>query len=320
MCNVRFYVVKVREVVRQGDICMRAGQILLTGMLTLVLIGPVAAEECDINDTTLQKPDLTALAPRRARVAERDGIRRLYFTTVVANLGKGPLIINAKTVDTAFGPVTQGTQVIRRSNGTTCEHPAGTFTFHQSHNHFHLNDFGSYQLRKDDPFTGPLVAEASKVSFCLTDIEPQRGFDGQRQVRANCGVQEGTQGISSGWADVYDDFYPEQYIDLDLGRTDGGVPAGQYFLVNVADPDNLLIEDHDDVESNSGVVSVNVPARIGGQPFPTATTAPPSISPTPKPTATSRPVITRPPRPTRAPRQARPTIVRSPRPTRTPRP
>ncbi|MBI3786451.1 MAG: hypothetical protein HY270_23935, partial [Deltaproteobacteria bacterium] len=197
------------------------------------------------------------------------------------------------------------------TDGSTCTHVAGTFTFHPSHHHFHMDDFGAYLLRKDDPYTGPVVATASKISFCLTDVEPQRGFDGTRQVFADCGVQEGTQGISSGWADVYDDFYPEQYIELDADRTDGGVPGGQYYLVNVADPDNLLIEDDDSYADNAGIIAVDVPGLISQVPAatPTPTMAPPNVSPSP--TATTRPTISRPPRPT---------ISRGPRPTRVPRP
>ncbi|HVM97920.1 MAG TPA: lysyl oxidase family protein [Candidatus Acidoferrales bacterium] len=298
---------------------MRFGHILVAGLLALTLSHTVLAQECDPNDPTLVKPDLQALAPRRVRVVQRDGARTLYFSTVIANLGLGPFEVVGKTVDTATGPVTMGTQVISRSDGSTCTHPAGDFTYHPSHHHFHINDFAVYQLRQyvnDDPFAGPVVAESSKISFCLTDVEPQRGFPGVRQVFANCGVQEGVQGISSGWADVYDDFYPEQNIELDIGRTDGGVPAGTYYLVNTADPDNLFWEDDENLRDNSSWQVVSVPGLIAqATPPPTSTPAAPTSTP-----ANVTPTPTIAPPPTNTPRPPRPTIARAPRPTRAPRP
>ncbi len=300
----------------------------LFGCFWLASVGAVRstalAEPCDPNDPRLLRPDLQALPPLRARVVERQGVRRLYFTTKIANLGRGPLIVQGKTEQTPSGPVTRATQIVRRSDGTECTHDAGTFEFHKSHNHFHVNDFAEYQLRRDDPFTGPIVARAAKVSFCLIDIEPLRAPFPQRQVFANCGVQEGVQGISPGWADVYDDFYPEQFIELDLCRTDGGVPPGQYFLVNVANPNRILLEERDDLQSNAGVVSISVPARVGNLPprvpgscpdqptqppvaaTPTRSAAPPTNTPTLAPTRTPTPTIRRPARAPRPPRPTRP--------------
>jgi len=300
---------------------------VLRGWLTVVLgalplltgLRPGLAEPCNPNDPLLLKPDLKAMPPLRARVVERQGVRRLYFTTKIANLGQGPLIVQGKTEQTPQGPVTRATQILRRSDGTTCTHDAGTFEFHKSHNHFHVNDFAEYQLRKDDPYTGPIVASAAKVSFCLIDIEPLRVPFPQRQVFANCGAQEGTQGISPGWADVYDDFYPDQFIELDLCRSDGGVPPGQYYLVNVANPNRVLLEENDDLAANAGVVSITVPARIGNLPVsvpglcptppgnPATPTGPvPTRTPTIAPTVTPTPTLRRPERAPRPPRPPRP--------------
>lgn len=297
----------------------------------LLSSGPAFAQPCDPADPALVKPDLKAAEPLRARVVQRNGARRLYFTTKIENRGPGPLIVEGKTVSTPFGPVTEATQILWRQDGSTCRRPAGTFEFHASHNHFHLNDFAEYQLRRGNPLTGEVVARASKVSFCLLDIEPIRGMGGRRQVFGQCGTQEGIQGLSSGWADVYDDFYPEQLIELDSCRTDGGVPPGQYWLVNVADPDDVLLEDREDYASNAGWVSVNIPARVGNAPVPSGPNCG-STDPTPVPTAprppggptaippTAVPTVRVTPSPT--PRiVARPTRApRPPRPTRVPRP
>ena len=44
------------------------------------------------------------------------------------------------------------------------------------------------------------------------------------------------QGITAGWADIYDYYLPDQFIDV------LGVPDGAYILETLADPDGLLSE------------------------------------------------------------------------------
>ena len=87
-----------------------------------------------------------------------------------------------------------------------------------------------------------------KVSFCLADIEidswDEKG-DGARKYNApDClfpSSSDGTtdlfvQGITNGWADVYDWYLPDQYMEVT------GVADGTYLLETTADPDNLLRE------------------------------------------------------------------------------
>jgi hypothetical protein len=209
------------------------------------------------------KPNLVAQTPARVRVFQNAGARRITFTTMIANLGQGPLTLEGRTVQTSSGPVTEATQVLQRSDGTTCTHVAGYFVFHPSHHHWHINDMSSYELRKDDPYTGQTVARSTKVSFCLADIHIARGYHNPpRQVFPNCGQQEGTQGISVGWEDVYESYLPDQWIDLDLDPANP-VPAGQYYLVNVPDPDQLLLESDYNQMDKTGVISVGVPGPAG---------------------------------------------------------
>jgi len=276
---------------------MRRCTLFLMGVLSFALLPAAFADECNPTDTNLLKPRLQASAPTRVRVLQRNSDRKIIFTTTIANVGDGPLILTGQTVQTPSGPVTQATQEVWKKDGTTCTHVAGYFEFHPSHNHWHFNDFASYQLRRDDPFTGPLAASSSKVSFCLIDITQLRGFNGPRQVFADCTSQQSTQGISVGFADVYDSFLPDQWIDLDLDPNNP-VPAGAYFLVNIADPDNLILGTADDLPSRSGVVSVSVPPLVGNP-------APPPPPPGPTPTPG------RPPRPPRPPRPHSPHSVRS---------
>jgi len=260
--------------------------LLVIGLLILGATSRAMAAECDPNDPDLLPPNMVAQPPTKVRILQGYNDRRIIFTTTVGNFGKGPLILTGKTVQTPSGPVTQGTQTVWRKDGSTCDHVAGYFVYHPSHHHWHVNDFAAYELRKDDPFTGQLMAKSDKVSFCLIDITQMRGYHGDRQVFADCLNQEGVQGISVGFADVYDSFLPDQWIDVD-----NSVPPGDYYLVNVADPDNLLLETDDTPADKAGVVSVGVPKVIAS--------GPPAPTPGPRQHPTHPP---RPPRPTRTPR------------------
>jgi len=252
------------------------------GVLLLAGVARYAsAADCDPNDPTLLKPDLVAEQPTHVRVLQRYGHRVVIFSTTIGNVGQGPLVIQGKTVDDpnwqtddpgnpGGSSVTQATQIINRSDGTTCTHLAGFMVFHPTHHHWHFNDFADYVMRKDDPFTGEVVAEAQKISFCLIDVEQLRGFNTPITVASNCLLQEGIQGIDVGFADVYDSFLPGQLIDLDADPNNP-VPGGNYYLVNTANPRDVIIETDDNIEDNSGVVTVSVPAPRGGSSAPPAT-------------------------------------------------
>ena len=264
---------------------------MIIGLLVLGVISRAIAAECDPSDPDLLPPNLVAQPPTKVRVLQSYNNRRIIFTTTVGNVGTGPLILKGDTVQTPSGPVTQGTQTVWRKDGTTCEHIAGYFIYHPSHHHWHVNDFAAYELRKDDPFTGQLMAKSDKVSFCLIDITQLRGYNGQRQVEADCLNQEGVQGISVGFADVYDSFLPDQWIDVDQAGPNT-VPAGEYFLVNVGDPDSLLIEGSAGPQERAGIVSVDVPRLLASGP--PAPTPGPNNHPThpthvPRPARTPRP-------------------------------
>ncbi|HXQ21160.1 MAG TPA: Kazal-type serine protease inhibitor domain-containing protein [Candidatus Acidoferrales bacterium] len=286
-----------------------------------VLVSAGFAQECAPIDPSLLKPDLVAQAPTKVRIVQRFGHRLLIFTTTITNVGDGPLVIHGQAVDGTNGTIAQATQEVRRADGTACTHTAGTLELNAFEHNFHLDDFAAYQLRSSDPFTGPIVAQSSPVALCVMDNVQVRGFNVPRQVFADCTDPNGTQGISVDYGDEYDNFLPEQVIDLDADPANP-VPGGNYFLVNIADPDGLLIEKNDDLQANAGVASVSVPG-LAGQPVPRQPGHPQPHSPaTPTPKAASSPP-SHAPRPTSTPQPTlTPTPTDSPvsRPGRPPRP
>lgn len=244
---------------------MRIGYLLIAVLLPFACGAGVFADECDPNDPTLLKPDLVAQPPSHVQVLTHYGHRIVVFSTTIGNVGQGPLVLQGQTVEDPNNPsgqVTQAMQIINRADGTTCTHLAGYFEFHPSHHHWHFDDFADYQIRKDDPFTGEVMAQAQKVSFCLIDVKKLHGFHTPITIASNCLVQDGIQGIDVGYADVYDSFLPGQFIDLDADPAHP-VPAGDYFLVNTANPRGVILEVNDNLDANSGIVSVSVPPPPG---------------------------------------------------------
>src|SRR5207237_2460044 len=183
-------------------------------------------------------------------LAELPGRVLLRLTTATANRGRGDLELNGGNV------LPSGSQEVYQriylQGGGSVDRLAGTFTYHPSHEHIHFDDFAAYRLRQLTPGNGVgnSVAEGEKISFCLVDVDH---FDDtlpgspipRRSI--NCGQM---QGISVGWADVYDQTLPDQWIDI----TD--VPDGPYWLEVQADPLNRIVES--DETNNTVRILINV--------------------------------------------------------------
>ncbi len=98
-----------------------------------------------------------------------------------------------------------------------------------------------------------LVRTGPKVDYCLRDLirsRPSR-ISPSAPVYPACSqnpyIQSDVLGTSVGWSDVYPYVYPEQWIDVTGLR-------GRFAYVQIADPDNLLIEsNHQNNESETYV-------------------------------------------------------------------
>lgn len=122
----------------------------------------------------------------------------------------------------------------------------GTIVWDNNHNHWHLENFVAYELRRLDKAGQPvmtpegLVGDSKKVSFCImnTERDPEPPPSGSPRFHYNtyglCSL--GSMGISPGWRDVYDWGLPGQQLSID------GVPDGTYALVVVANPEGRFLE------------------------------------------------------------------------------
>jgi hypothetical protein len=122
-----------------------------------------------------------------------------------------------------------------------------------------MGDFAQYELRSinSDGSTGAVVATTKKTSFCMIDTDtidsslPHFGWG----LSHSCG-QSARQGVKVGMGDTYNQFLPDQYIDITT------IADGTYRLVSVADPNTVdrpggrLLETND--HNNAASVDVTI--------------------------------------------------------------
>lgn len=177
-------------------------------------------------------PNLVELPPQSLEVEAHAGHVTLRFTSTVANTGSGALVLVSTRRDRArrFSTVQMvGGRRVPVAVGLRYRRSGG-------HDHFHLVGFERYELRDA---RGRLVAHDHKVGFCLGDRQ-SLGFAHPRWTgscgRGHPGALRVAQGLSPGFADPYGAELGGQ--SLDISR----LPAGEYVLVNVANPARVLRE------------------------------------------------------------------------------
>jgi hypothetical protein len=209
---------------------------------------------------------------------EEDGAQTcLRFDQIIANDSRGPLEIQF-TVPPGFTPEDEAElpvkQRIHRSNGSIVEQPGGHVHFHGIHNHWHYSSFATAELWESDDDGRKLGTEpvtmGQKVTFCIADIRienwAEKG-DGPRTYYApdclfpfssDASGDHFKQGLTAGWADVYDWYIPDQYLEVT------GVDDGLYRLEFCADPFNEieeLDEDNNCLANHINLTNMGTPDR-----------------------------------------------------------
>ena len=187
-------------------------------------------------------------------IAERGARRCLRFDQIVANEGTGPFELRYRMEGLATDQ--QLRQRVYSSDGTFTDFKVDTYEFHPTHAHFHYKTFGQavlYRPRADG--TLEKVREGRKNGFCMIDVENTRfgigpgglAYKGEAPrtyyfPRCNAPTERDERGasmvngISVGWADVYNWWLADQYIEVT------GVPDGVYVLETVANPARTVHE------------------------------------------------------------------------------
>ncbi|GIE97083.1 lysyl oxidase family protein [Paractinoplanes rishiriensis] len=196
---------------------------------------------------------------------EHAAVQCLRFDQVLQNIGEGPveLRFNRQAGVRQDEPVVQ--RIFRSAGGYT-DRDAGLVEFHPVHGHYHFKGFAQSDLWLADS-TGKVVgtapaAEGDKVSFCVADTDlvtfGRKGDAPMSYPAPDCldpkSVEGTTEyfwyGMSRGWADRYNWYLPDQYIDT------SGLADGTYVLFTRVDPENKLQESSD--TNNCGSVIVRL--------------------------------------------------------------
>ena len=129
---------------------------------------------------------------------------------------------------------------------TYWERMANTFEYHPTHGHMHFDDWTILTLRIPDPniphpLDWPIVGDGSKLGFCVMDLSNCVSNDcrddateyGQGNVLSqsdfpNYGLGGGSygcspvsQGISSGYSDIYGEYLDGMWFDVPVGTCNG---------------------------------------------------------------------------------------------------
>ncbi len=164
----------------------------------------------------------------------REGSTLLRLASATANIGDGMLhmIPSTSPSDDAVGTW----QRIWTDADQYIDRQAGTFVYHPTHRHFHLDEFEQYRLLS---LEGDEVALGEKVSFCLIDVlsaEEQAHIGFGVFLAAVCQDADEQQVLNPGWADYYGASLEDQWIDIT------GVAPGDYLVEMIVDPENVLLE------------------------------------------------------------------------------
>jgi glucose/arabinose dehydrogenase len=195
-------------------------------------------------------PDLDQAAPSGLTITSAaSGGRltyRLGFRSAVANVGDGPLLIDARRPHAGVDTMAAD-QLIERDGAPMQVVPGAGFVRYvvsPDHRHWHLLRFERYELRRAGGRGA--VARDRKTGFCLGD---RYAISGPAPAAAppapvhtsRCGLAEpgllGLQeGISVGYGDDYAANLEGQYLPLT------GLPPGRYVLVHRVNADRRLRE------------------------------------------------------------------------------
>ncbi|CAN5487135.1 hypothetical protein BH11BAC2_BH11BAC2_01440 [soil metagenome] len=235
-----------------------------------------------------------------------DGRLRLSVST--PNIGFGPLEVRALPTaicgtDTFYNVPSNFTcpngqplkqlvvqRVYHKTNGVMSyyDRPAGTMTYHPSHGHMHVDDWGIYTIRTatadPNPLNWPILGTGSKLAFCLMDYGTCSTYNGHcvdsvnnTLLNANFpnfslgggsyGCSPTVQGISSGYTDIYYQSLDGMWINLPPGLCNGN-----YWIVVQLDPYNYFAESNE----NNNVLATPVTLTQQNGAAPTITSSGPT--------------------------------------------
>lgn len=208
----------------------------------------------DSMNPPLEAGDVRPVSCAADETVEDEVTRCLRFTAGPVNMGEGPFEIHfSYTADTLAGVERTAYQTVYRADGKYSRRKAGTYSFHNTHGHFHYDGILGYQLyRVVDRARGRMVkaGRGHKSGFCPADqligewrrfVQAGAGTYGEGDsASGNCfSPTDGLIGLSAGWGDVYRWQRPGQFVDF----AEGG--DGYFVVRGIVDTGNDVLESNE---------------------------------------------------------------------------
>jgi hypothetical protein len=227
---------------------LRLGLVGVALAALLVMLGASLSECAERADAVAPPrspllPDLVveSLVDLQVSTDIHTGQERLLFSTTLANLGDGPLILEATRAGRTASRWTVWQRFVEPTGGESGVLTPGTMVFGgHGHDHWHLRLGASYVLTGDGTSSPRAV---TKAGFCFFDSSPASSFRGvlpspafDRDACASPDTSLLRMGLSTGWADPYVWTLEDQFVEVT------GLPDGVYRLWAEADPDRWLRE------------------------------------------------------------------------------
>ena len=194
-------------------------------------------------------PDIIMEAHNIAQTTT-SGVKELRFSTWTINVGAGPLELRA--TNTHPDGSQDVNQRIYDSDGVSfTDTYAGTFAVVGGRLRF--TDSADYFLKEvtANDGVGGIVGATEKVSYCIVDSGKYTTSPPGTPASAHYTTCGPVMGISVGWVDLYSSSISTQAIALT------GVSDGTYWLENIGDPTNRLMESDDTNNTYRVKVTIN---------------------------------------------------------------
>lgn len=212
------------------------------------------AAQSQLSESTVLMPNLVVLKAADLYVQHTSQGRYLRFESGLGNIGRGPLEVRPNSNQTCPAGQQHATQIMYRDDDSSrffrrdidiefARRSAGCMVFHVAHDHWHFQAASRYRLFEPGEDTNLALVGRRKMSFCLRDsrrLPAQFGSFNRPAYYGGCS-RNSAQGISTGWADVYQSFLAGQAV-----RLPASAGNGLYCLETKVDPRNLLVESNDD--------------------------------------------------------------------------
>jgi hypothetical protein len=215
-----------------------ARRLLLAASLALLALVPAWSAPPAVAAAD-RLPNLLAARPRDFHIATLNGRRLLRFTSILVNLGAGPIEVLA-TRATSSSPWRVQQVIDNDAGGERRVDTDATMRYAgDRHDHWHVERMMAYHL-----WSSQGTRVDGKVGFCffdttLWDPDLPRSPSSAYYRESWCGSRTALTsrtGISVGWADTYSWRLLYQWIDIT------GLPGGTYTVRAISDPFDWFLE------------------------------------------------------------------------------